>query len=141
MSHNLDEISVLSQFHLDAIKQAGCGKFQVMAALLTGLGLSGHAVQVYSIAYVLPSAEVELCIKENEKSWLVLITLLGLAIGSLFWGGFARRAGLRKCILSCLAINTVFSVIAAFMPTYGPFMMTRFCASAAIGGMLAIGIR
>lgn len=59
-----------------------------------------------------------------------------MALGALLWGGLAGRAGRRKSLLSCLVVCGVFSVIAAFMPTYGPFMMARFCAAAGIGGAL-----
>lgn len=41
-----------------------------------------------------------------------------------------------KCIFFFLKI-----VIAAFMPTYGPFMMARFCAAAGIGGALPSATR
>lgn len=41
--------------------------------------------------------------------------------------------------MSCLAVSSVFSVIAAFMPFYGPFMMARFCAAVGIGGALPTG--
>lgn len=127
---------ILSQFHADAIKQAGFGKFQLIASIITGLGLAGHAIQVYAVFYIIPSAEVEYCILDTEKNWLGSITLLGMALGALLWGGLAGRAGRRKSLLSCLAVCGVFSVIAAFMPTYGPFMMARFCAAAGIGGAL-----
>ncbi|XP_055387047.1 synaptic vesicle glycoprotein 2A-like [Condylostylus longicornis] len=130
---------LISQFHADAIKQTGCGKFQLLAALIVGLGLAGHAIQIYAVLYILPSAELEFCIKEHKKSWLGSITLLGLSCGALFWGGFAGRIGRRKTLLSCLAVSSVFSVIAAFMPTYGPFMMARFCAAAGVGGTLPAG--
>jgi VNT family MFS transporter (synaptic vesicle glycoprotein 2) len=62
--------TILSQFHADAIKQAGFGKFQLIAAFITGLGLCGHAIQVYAVFYIIPSAEVEYCILDMEKNWL-----------------------------------------------------------------------
>lgn len=103
-----DEL-VMSQFHADAIKQAGSGKFQLIAAIVAGLGLAGHAIQVYAVFYILPSAELEYCILDNEKSWLGSITLLGLGFGAIFWGGLASRAGRRKALLSCMAVSAVFS--------------------------------
>lgn len=106
---DLNDEMVMGQFHADAIKQAGCGKFQLIAACITGLGLAGHAIQVYAVFYILPSAEVEYCILDNEKNWLGSITLLGLGVGALLWGGLAGRAGRRKALLSCLAVSTVFS--------------------------------
>lgn len=33
-------------------------------------------------------------------------------------------------------IFAYFTVIAAFMPAYGPFMMVRFCAAIGIGGVM-----
>lgn len=89
--------------------QAGCGRFQLIAALIAGLGLSGHAIQVYSVFYILPSAEVEFCILGGEKNWLGNITLVGLGVGSLIWGGLAGRSGRRKTLLSCLGVSAVFS--------------------------------
>lgn len=109
----------------------------------------------------MPSAEIEYCILDNEKNWLSNITFLGLGFGALIWGGLAGRTGRRKALLSCLGVSTVFSgkflfrltnffilmlfcsiiVIAAFMPTYGPFMMARFCAAAGIGGALPSAAR
>lgn len=103
-----DEL-VMSQFHADAIKQAGSGKFQFIAAIVSGLGLAGHAIQVYAVFYIIPSAELEYCILDHEKSWLLSITLLGLGFGAFFWGGLASRAGRRKALLSCMAVSAVFS--------------------------------
>lgn len=124
-------------FYIDSfVLQAGCGRFQVIAAIIACLGLCSHAIQVYSVFYIMPSAEVEFCIRGNEKSWLGNITLVGLAVGALFWGGLAGRTGRRKTLLSCLGVSSVFSVIAAFMPTYGPFMMARFTAAMGIGGVV-----
>lgn len=112
----------------------------MIAAIIAGLGLCGHAIQVYSVFYILPSAEVEFCIRGNEKSWLGNITLVGLAVGALFWGGLAGRTGRRKTLLSCLGVSGVFSVIAAFMPTYGPFMMARFTAAVGVGGAVPAAV-
>lgn len=122
----IDGDILLSQFHADAIKQAGGGKYQIIATIIMGMGLAGHAIQVFAVPYIVPSAEVEFCIMENEKNWLSGITLIGMAVGGLIWGGLAGRTGRRKCLISCMAVSSVFSVIAAFMPTYGPFMMARY---------------
>lgn len=125
-----------SQFHADAIKQAGFGQYQLLVTIITGLGLAGYTIQIYSIFYIVPSAEVEYCLNAKEKNWLTSITLLGMSFGGVIWGGLAGRTGRRKTLLSCLALSGVFSVIAAFMPTYGPFMMARFCSAFGVGGLI-----
>lgn len=57
----------------------------------------------------MPSAEIEYCIAENEKTWLGNITLMGLSVGSLLLGGLADCSGRRKTLLSCLGVSAVFS--------------------------------
>lgn len=109
-------------------------------AIVAGFVLCGHSLQVYSVFYILPSAEKEYCIRDTEKSWLANITLLGLGVGSIFWGGLAGRTGRRKTLLSCLGVSSVFSVVAAFMPTYGPFMMARFTSAIGFGGAVPAAI-
>ncbi|XP_067003158.2 synaptic vesicle glycoprotein 2B [Anabrus simplex] len=132
------DISLLSQFHEDAIRQAGFGYFQWMLMLVAGLGLATDSVELFVIPYILPSAEVELCITGAEKSWLLAITLLGMAVGGVVWGDLADRMGRRRTLLSALSVNAVFSVIAALMPTYGTFMTARFCSGVGIGGSLPV---
>lgn len=52
------------------ILQAGVGYFQLFAAFCTGLSLAADTVEFFVVPYILPSAEVELCIEDNEKGWL-----------------------------------------------------------------------
>ncbi len=66
----IDDDYLISQFHNDAIKQSGCGKFQVLAIFFVGLGLAGHPIQVYNLFYIVSSAEYEYCIEDAEKNWL-----------------------------------------------------------------------
>lgn len=46
------------------------GYFQIFAAFCTGLSLAADTVEFFVIPYILPSAEVELCIEDSEKGWL-----------------------------------------------------------------------
>lgn len=57
------------------------------------------------------------------------ITLMGLALGGLFWGGLGDRIGRRRSLLSAMAVHALFSGVATFMPTYGTFMCARFCSA------------
>ncbi|XP_015602598.1 synaptic vesicle glycoprotein 2B isoform X2 [Cephus cinctus] len=117
---------------------AGVGYFQVLAALCTGLSLAADTVEFFVVPYILPSAEVELCIEDNEKGWLGNITLVGLAIGGLCWGGLGDRLGRRRALLSAMAVHALFSGVATFMPTYGTFMTARFCSAIGVGGSLPL---
>lgn len=57
------------------------------------------------------------------------ITFLGMMVGGVVWGNLSDRMGRRRTLMSALGVNAVFSVISAFMPTYGTFMTARFCSA------------
>ncbi|KAJ8868598.1 hypothetical protein PR048_030136 [Dryococelus australis] len=118
--------------------QAGLGYFQWMVLLVGGLSLAGDTIELFVIAFILPSAEVELCIGDSQKGWLVAITFLGMMIGSVMWGNLSDRMGRKRTLMSALGVNAVFSIIAALMPTYGTFMTARFCSGIGIGGAFPI---
>ncbi|KAJ8704501.1 hypothetical protein PYW07_011689 [Mythimna separata] len=131
-----NDSSVLEQFHEDALRQAGCGLSQARVTLAVFLAISGASLELSAIPFILPSAEIELCILPHEKNWLVMISLVGGSLGAVGWGALSERLGRRRCLVSCLAVNAVFAAIAAFMPTYGTFMMARFCSSIGSGGII-----
>ncbi|XP_011861460.1 PREDICTED: synaptic vesicle glycoprotein 2B-like isoform X2 [Vollenhovia emeryi] len=117
---------------------AGVGYFQILAAFCTGLSLAADTVEIFVVPYILPSAEVELCIEDSEKGWLGNITLVGLALGGLFWGGLGDRLGRRRSLLSAMSVHALFSGVATFMPTYGTFMTARFCSALGVGGAVPL---
>ncbi|KYN14381.1 Synaptic vesicle glycoprotein 2B [Trachymyrmex cornetzi] len=117
---------------------AGVGYFQIFAAFCTGLSLAADTVEIFVVPYILPSAEVELCIEDNEKGWLGNITLVGLALGGLFWGGLGDRLGRRRSLFSAMSVHSLFSGVATFMPTYGTFMTARFCSALGVGGAVPL---
>ncbi|XP_075988256.1 synaptic vesicle glycoprotein 2C-like [Anticarsia gemmatalis] len=131
-----NDSSVLEQFHEDALRQAGCGLSQARVLLAVSLAIAGASLELSAIPFILPSAEIELCILPHEKNWLVMISLVGGSLGSVGWGVLAERLGRRRTLVSCLAVNAVFAAIAAFMPTYGTFMMARFCSAIGSGGIV-----
>ena len=52
------------------VSQAGVGHFQHILLLVAGLGLAADTVELFVVAYVIPSAEVELCMTGPMKGWL-----------------------------------------------------------------------
>ncbi|KAJ8681425.1 hypothetical protein QAD02_017212 [Eretmocerus hayati] len=130
--------ALFAKFHEDAITQAGVGCFQTLAAVYTGLCVAADTIEFFAIPYILPSAEVELCIADSEKGWLGNITLMGLAIGGMFWGGLGDRIGRKGSLLTAMSIHALFSGVATFMPTYGTLMTTRFCSAIGAGGSLPL---
>ncbi|XP_054724948.1 synaptic vesicle glycoprotein 2B-like [Uloborus diversus] len=132
------DVSVYAQFHEDALAQGGFGLFQCFLFCVLGLGLAADSIEVFVIAYVLPSAEKELCMDDYRKGWLAAISFFGMMIGGLVWGTLGDKLGRRRTLVSALTTNAVFAVATAFMPTYGLFMLTRLCSGIGVGGSLPI---
>lgn len=42
----------------------------MLLMLVAGLGLAADSVEVFVVFYILPSAEVEMCISQTEKDWM-----------------------------------------------------------------------
>ncbi|KAI5638074.1 major facilitator superfamily domain-containing protein [Phthorimaea operculella] len=122
---DVGDTRALDTFHEDAIGQAGCGMAQVRVVLASVLAVAGAALELSAVPFILPSAEIELCIQPPEKASLVLMSLTGGAVGALSWGMVCSRLGRRRALMSALAVNAVFGAVAAFMPTLGTFMMAR----------------
>ncbi|XP_044002671.1 synaptic vesicle glycoprotein 2B-like isoform X3 [Aphidius gifuensis] len=109
-----------------------------MVAIFAGLSLSSDTIEFFVVPYILPSAEVELCIEDNEKSWLKNISLFGLALGGFAWGGLGDRIGRRRALLSAMSVHLLFITIATFMPTYGTLMSVRFWSAIGMGGAMPL---
>ncbi|KAI4467048.1 synaptic vesicle glycoprotein 2 [Holotrichia oblita] len=125
-------------FHEDALSQAATGKAQLILALVLGLALAADCSELTILGYILPAAELQLCIDDHRKGWLVSITLLAMAIGSFVWGILGDKLGRRRSLASALAVAGIFLSMAAVMPTYGTFMTARFCSGLGIAGAVPL---
>ncbi|KAF5270225.1 hypothetical protein FQA39_LY08439 [Lamprigera yunnana] len=125
-------------FHEDAISQANVGRAQLLLTIVLGFGLAAECSELSILAFILPSTELQLCIDEHRKGWLVSITLLALAAGSLAWGILGDRLGRRRALVSALSVAAIFSTVAAVMPTYGTFMTARFCSGLGLAGAVPL---
>lgn len=57
--------------------------------------------------------------------FLVSISLLAMAGGSLAWGILGDHVGRRRALISALSVAVLFSAVASVMPTYALFMTAR----------------
>ncbi|WP_406152865.1 MFS transporter [Streptomyces sp. NBC_01023] len=61
-----------------------------------------------------------------------------MAAGAVAWGSVADRIGRKKAFSTTLLVFAVFSVLAAFSPTYGAFLLLRFLAGVGLGGCIPV---
>lgn len=57
-------------FHEDALSQAAVGKAQRLLALILGLALAADCSELTILGYILPAAELHLCVDDHRKGWL-----------------------------------------------------------------------
>ncbi|XP_061533372.1 synaptic vesicle glycoprotein 2B-like isoform X3 [Phycodurus eques] len=134
----LSELQELSEQYEDIMEDCGHGKFQWTLFIVLGLALMADGVECFVVAFVLPSAEKDLCLSNAEKGMLGLIVFLGMMVGAFIWGGLADKVGRRRCLVVALAIDCVFVFLSSFAQSYGFFLFFRLLSGIGIGGTVPI---
>ncbi|XP_072291150.1 synaptic vesicle glycoprotein 2B-like [Eucyclogobius newberryi] len=132
------ELQELSEQYEDIMEDCGHGKFQWTLFMVLGLALMADGVECFVVAFVLPSAEKDLCLSNAEKGMLGLVVFLSMMVGAFLWGGLADKLGRRKCLIVALAINCVFAFLSSFAQGYGFFLFFRLLSGIGIGGTVPI---
>uniref|UniRef100_A0AAQ5ZZ08 Major facilitator superfamily (MFS) profile domain-containing protein n=1 Tax=Amphiprion ocellaris TaxID=80972 RepID=A0AAQ5ZZ08_AMPOC len=128
----------LSEQYEDIMEDCGHGKFQWTLFIVLGLALMADGVECFVVAFVLPSAEKDLCLSNAEKGMLGLVVFLSMMVGAFLWGGLADKVGRRRCLMVALAINCVFAFLSSFAQGYGFFLFFRLLSGIGIGGTVPI---
>lgn len=64
------DLEELSEQYEYIMEECGHGKFQWMLFIVLGLALMADGVECFVVAFVLPSAEKDLCLSNAEKGML-----------------------------------------------------------------------
>ncbi|XP_053741216.1 synaptic vesicle glycoprotein 2B-like isoform X1 [Synchiropus splendidus] len=132
------ELEELSEQYEDIMEDCGHGRFQWTLFMVLGLALMGDGVECFVVAFVLPSAEKDLCLSHAQKGTLGLVVFLSMMAGAFLWGGLADKAGRRRCLTAALAVNCVFAFLSSFAQGYGFFLFFRLLSGIGIGGSVPI---
>ncbi|XP_008296355.1 synaptic vesicle glycoprotein 2B-like, partial [Stegastes partitus] len=132
------ELQELSEQYEDIMEDCGHGRFQWTLFIVLGLALMADGVECFVVAFVLPSAEKDLCLSNAEKGMLGLVVFLSMMVGAFLWGGLADKVGRRRCLIVALAINCVFAFLSSFAQGYGFFLFFRLLSGIGIGGTVPI---
>ena len=117
-----------------AIELVGMGSFQRWLTALCMLGNAADAVEVLSIALVLPTAGREFGLSDEDKGLLTSCIFAGGFVGALGWGLVSDRFGRRAALVLAMAINALFALLSAAATNFTTLVLCRTLAGIGVSG-------
>ncbi|KAJ8985612.1 hypothetical protein NQ317_015105 [Molorchus minor] len=121
-----------------ALEQTGFGRFHFSLLALCGLIYMNTAIGITIISFVLPSATCDFQMSSSDKGWLTAAPMLGMVIGSYFWGCLADTKGRKTVLIAALLMDGVCGLLSSISQVYWLFMLLRFLNGFAITGAMGI---
>lgn len=134
----LDFIQGGSADYENALILTGFGKFHYLLLMICGLIYANTAVGITIISFVLPSATCDFKMTSEDKGWLTAAPMLGMVIGSYFWGCLADTKGRRIVLIAALLLDGFTGFLSSMIPIFSIFMLLRFINGFAITGAMGI---
>ena len=110
----------------DALLKTGFGKFHYLLLTVCGLIYLNTAIGVTILSFVLPSATCDYQMTSEDKGWLTASPMLGMIIGSYFWGCLADTKGRKYVLIVALLLDGVCGLMSSVAQNYFLFMFFRF---------------
>ncbi|XP_049821483.1 synaptic vesicle glycoprotein 2B-like isoform X3 [Aethina tumida] len=121
-----------------ALESTGFGKFHFTLLTICGLIYLNTAVGITIISFVLPSATCDFQMSSSDKGWLTAAPMLGMVIGSYFWGCLADTKGRKTVLIGALLMDGTCGLLSSISQAYWLFMLFRFLNGFAITGAMGI---
>ncbi|XP_045469451.1 synaptic vesicle glycoprotein 2C-like isoform X2 [Harmonia axyridis] len=121
-----------------ALESTGFGKFHFTLLTVCGLIYLNTAIGITIISFVLPSATCDFQMSSSDKGWLTAAPMLGMVIGSYFWGCLADTKGRKTVLIGALIMDGICGILSSLAQVYWLFMLFRFFNGFAITGAMGI---
>lgn len=109
-----------------ALITSGFGKFHFSLLTLCGLIYANTGIGITILSFVLPSATCDFQLTSQKKGWLTASPMLGMVIGSYFWGCLADTKGRKVVLIAALLIDGIVGLISSVTPDFVLFTVLRF---------------
>jgi MFS transporter, putative metabolite:H+ symporter len=106
--------------------------------LIGGLGYTFDAMDTAVVAFLLPSVKEVWQLDNAQLGLIGSAAPFGFLFGAIAAGLLGDRIGRKRVMMYALAFYAVFSVVAAFSPSYELFLVARVLAGAGAGAESAI---
>lgn len=110
----------------DALERTGFGKFNWILIILSGAILSAVFLETVSINMILPVAQCDLQMTNQDKGLLSAVGFVGIILSSHLWGFLADTRGRKKIIVTSLFIAFSTTIISTFTQSYWLLVVLRF---------------
>ena len=117
-----------------AIASVGTGPFQRWLTALCMLGNAADAVEVLSVALVLPTAGQTFGLSDGDKGVLTSAVFLGGLVGAIGWGVVGDKVGRRAALACAMGINALFALLSAAATDFGTLVLCRALAGVGVSG-------
>jgi MFS family permease len=121
--------NVESESHLtleNALSKTGFGKFNYALIVLTGAVLGCVFLETVSINIVLPVAQCDLNLTNQDKGILSGVGFIGIIVSSHLWGFLADTKGRKAVIVPTLFMAFVITMISSFAKSFWFLVLMRF---------------
>ena len=119
-----------------AVELVGFGSFHVWLTLILTLGNAADAVEVLSIALVLPNLTH---LSDADKGALTAAVFAGALVGAVAWGLAGDLVGRRPALVASLLLNGLFALASSAVGEHlGALCACRFFAGIGVAGTNAV---
>ncbi|KAI5635174.1 major facilitator superfamily domain-containing protein [Phthorimaea operculella] len=108
-----------------ALHHAGYGLFQWLLLMSCGAVYAVCALSTTTLSFVLPAATCEFNLKSADKGRLTAMPLIGMCVGSYFWGNLADARGRKKAIIGALLLDAAAAFVSSLMQSFDAFLAFR----------------
>lgn len=103
-------------------KGPGFPEFVALIAMMMAL----NALAIDAMLPALPAIGTALgVVNENSRQWVITAYLLGFGVAQIIYGPLADRYGRKPILMIGLSLYVLFSVLAAFAPTFETLILAR----------------
>ena len=116
--------------------------FREFVALIASM-MALTALSIDSMLPALPDIGRSLAVTDhNERQWVIAIFMFGFASTQLIWGTLSDRFGRKPVLAAGYGLFVLFSLMAAFAPSFELLLVARFLqgSAVAVSRVLAISI-
>lgn len=109
-----------------ALAKTGFGKFNYFTIVLTGAILGCVFLETVGINFILPVAQCDLNMTNQDKGILSGIGFIGIIVSSHLWGFLADTRGRKTVIVPALIVAFMITMISGFVKSFWVLVVLRF---------------